>query len=108
MSIQPRQKSTTVQLASGSDSPVCCLVAEALAGDCRLGFIERIRLVERDCGFGQTCSRGCVERTSAGVGFAGAHQALLGQVGPIVGAGNEGTIDEPERCMGSGGLAREC
>jgi hypothetical protein len=95
MSIQAKQRSTFIPLASCVEGWVCCRAAEALAGDCRLGFAERLSLVERDCAFGLRCSRGCGETVAPGFGFAGDAEVLVGRVGPILAADNERSVNEP-------------
>jgi len=95
MSIQAKQRSICTPLPGCAEGSVCCQAAEALAGDCRLGFAERLRLVERDCAFGVNCSRGCSEARAPGFGFAGDAEVLAGRVGPILAAGNERSINEP-------------
>jgi hypothetical protein len=97
MSTQAKHRSilTAPIPGNGAAGRVCCQAAEALAGDCRLGFAERLSLVERDCAFGLKCSRGCAETCAPEVGFAGDAEVVIGRVGPILAADNERSMNEP-------------
>ena len=93
MSIQAKYLAAAARQADGSTGTVCCQAAESLAGDCRLGFAERLKMVEADCQFGTRCTRGCHQATPPSCGFVGHSSALPGIVGLIEAASNDRSIE---------------
>ena len=93
MSIQAKSLAVSVRQPDCSPGTVCCQTAESLAGDCRLGFAERLKMVEADCQFGAACIRGCREAQAPAYGFVGYASVLPGIIGPIEVASNDRDIE---------------
>ena len=93
MSIQAKNLAQSVRRTDCSPGAVCCQAAESLAGDCRLGFAERFKMVEAACRFGAHCTRGCHELDPPSFGFVGEASVLPGIVGPIEAASNDHTVE---------------
>jgi len=94
MSSQAKLLLNPSALSALSGEPICCQIVEALAGDCRSGFADRLRQVEAGCSFGTRCTRGCHEVQPTGYGFAGKAAVLAGIVGPIEPASNDRSLKE--------------
>ncbi|MEN9775970.1 MAG: hypothetical protein RL322_3040 [Pseudomonadota bacterium] len=95
MSTQAKHLPQSPKQAEFTGQSACCLAAESLSGDCRLGFAERFRMIETECRFGLACGRGCHQAQRSTLGFAGHAAVLAGVVGPIEAASNERDLKEP-------------
>lgn len=93
MSIQAKYLAVAACQPDCSPEAVCCQAAESLAGDCRLGFAERLKMVEADCQFGLSCTRGCRQAHAPDYGFVGESSVLPGFVGPIEAASNDRSLE---------------
>lgn len=93
MSTQAKYLALSARQTDCSLGAVCCQAVESLAGDCRLGFAERLKMVEADCRFGASCTRGCHRVDRPSYGFVGEGSVLPGIVGPIEAASNDGVIE---------------
>jgi hypothetical protein len=103
MSTQAKYLALSARQTDCSPGAVRCQAVESLAGDCRLGFAERLKMVEADCRFGASCTRGCHQIDPPSYGFVGEASVLPGIVGPIEAASNDGAI---ELRQVSGGIER--